>query len=1548
MISYEIKGNLFSGDLLEDLSSRQGQSASDFNLSAGIRVSDEASRIFGMARAQWANFRQAIERLHPEQTGVSETRNLWVIPLLSFLGYELQFVRSEEVEGANFRISHRDALKDGFPVHIIGYSQSLDENPDSSRGNRDSAHVQMQEYLNHTEHLYGIITNGYKLRLLRDHHRLTGMQYLEWDLEAMMVDSDLVSFTMLYRMLQVSRIPKRMGDDSLLEQYHQHSVEEGNRVRDKLKTAVYTCLKLLGNGFLKHPGNEELRKQLSTGALSAISYGQYLRTLVYRLLFLFVAEDRNLVFQPESDPASWKLYRDHYSLHRFRMLAETYLAANPRHGDVWEQLKATFRLFEEEGTGQPLGIAPLGGELFKPGALGALQSAGIDNRTLLKALDLLSRFEQEKSQRIRINYRRINVEEFGAVYESLLELNPEIDLEVVDNPFQYIDGESRKGTGSYYTHQDLVKQVLKTALEPVVRERLAEAEQGVTDMQERRRRKEAALLNLSVCDSACGSGHFLVTAARALATELAYLRAPRGASVDSYERAALRDVIEHCIYGVDVNPDAVELCRLVLWMEAHEAGRPLTYLDHKIRCGNSLVGWLGPDTDPEIPDEAFAALPGDKNSLVRSYQKRNNTARHLRQHELELDDDRITWQRAADRFTELTDQPIVTLNDYWRKQQAYIQWRDQPEVAFQRLKYNAWTYAFFQSYSTTDTPVISQRELKQLSESGDLDEVLKQAIEKEAKASRFFHWPLEFPQVFERGGFAVLLGNPPWGRIKLQEKKFFTGRKPEIANATNAAIRKKLIAALDPNDLHLLAFEKAKLHANQLGRYLRTCGYYNLTNSGDINTYSVFSERILSLVEPSGRAGIIVPTGIATDYTNRNFFAHLVEAKRLASLYDFENRKALFREVHRMFKCSLVTLVGEQAGQKLQPQFAFYLQQVSDLNDPQRVFELTREDFLRINPNTRTCPVFRTTMDAGITKGIYERVSVIEREGESPWGLNFIRMFDMAIDAKYFQYRLDFYQVEKQCKRLYEAKMFWHYNHRFNSYKSMKDRDKGVRSLERDEQCDPSFLNSSFYYVNTEVVKRRMEIMMSGYNTYWFLGFRGVSSGTNARTFISTVLPDAAFGHTCLLIRSDDNLKKKRCALIANLSAIVFDYVCRQKLGATTVAVFLVKQLPVVSPEQYTDEELEFIVPRVMELTYTAWDLKYFADDVWKDADPFLRELIAGRWTYNKQQVSIPGHLEASFERPDWVDAQEDEFPYSPFRWDEAHRHRVQCELDAFFAYKYGLSKKELQYILDPQEVYGADFPGETFRVLKEKEIRQYKEYRTRRLVLEAWENKPWERPEELPDAILGKQERTQKRNYAKIRTMPPVMARIIQRYENPRYARLLGRTKMEKLLHLIEAETGLDFGRMPEKHHFGPADLVALDEAVSLGKTQNAFIQVQKNPRRPEAGYYYERLEDFETLLVQFESGFNAQQLEIDRIIDLFAPLDRTGTELRATVYAAWNNLLIAGRQVDDESIILESCQWSDKKQEKFLPADFVEPLKWLRENDLVPKGMGKLVEAL
>ncbi len=1557
MISFEIKGGLFSAELIEDLSSRQGQTPDDFGLSAGQRVSDEASRVMAMAKNQWMNFKQVKERLHPEQSGISETRSLWIIPLLSILDYELQYHKANETIGENsFNISHRTTNKDQLPVHISSFRETLDQNPDHSRGNRNSAHVHMQEYLNHTEHLYGIITNGLKLRILRDHHRLTGIQYLEWDLEQLMEENDLASFTAMYRTLHASRMPARQGDDSLLEQYHQHSIEEGHRVRDKLKNAVYKSLQLLGNGFLQHKDNDALREAIASGEISAIAYSQSLRTLLYRLLFLFVAEDRKLVFTPGSSPENQVVYGNCYSLNRFRNLAESYIRANERHSDVWEQLKATFRLFEEEQTGEPLAISPLGGELFAPDALGAIRSARINNKELLKAIDLLSRFEQQHDHRIRINYKRINVEEFGAVYESLLELNPKVSISGTGSSFQFIEGESRKGTGAYYTHQDLVKQLLKTTLEPVIKERLAKAEENITDPDELKQRKIDALLSITVCDPACGSGHFLLAAARALATELAYLKAPKGVSINDYEHEAMREVIEHCIYGVDINPDAAELCRLVLWIEAHQAGKPITYLDHKIRCGNSLVGWLGALKPLIIPDEAFKPIPGDDKVMAKRWQIQNARNKH-KTLDLPFEETiETSWGKSKSLFEKVEQQPVNTLEDYWRKKAIHHTWAQNEKTAHKRTLLNIWTYAFFQAYEGTDRPIVINDVLKAFQQ-GELDSnaaVLK-TVEAEAKAARFFHWPLEFPDVFERGGFDAILGNPPWAQIMLKEKQFFAGRKPEIVNAQNAAERKRLIAALPADDPDAQAYYRARRYVDSIRKYVRASRHYELTSGGRVNTYSVFSERALHLISPKGRAGTIVPTGIATDHTNRHFFAHLIEHNRLVSLFDFENRDGLFPEVHRSFKSCLLTLRGFQNTDSKTAEFGFYANQVSDLSDSRRVFELTKEEFLKLNPNTKTCPVFRTNIDFQLTKKLLNEFPVIDNNGVSPWGVKFVSMFNMSSDSKHFQLRLNFYEVAHELPklRLYEAKMFWHYNHRFNSFRNSLDREESVHRFNEIELVNPENLSQSFYEIHSELVKRRMDLLMKNYNASWFLGFRQISATTNARTFINSVLPNAAFGHSCVLVRNNQpNVLK--CAFVASLSSLVFDYACRQKMSGNNVSLFIIKQLPIIPPEQFTETDLQFLVPRVLELTYTAWDLQAFADDVWKDADEPLRQLIQQRWEANQALINLSNQQLAHFAWPKNQEPVDDQFPYPPFRWDRAHRHRVQSELDAFYAYKYGLTTEELKYILDPklsklagetQEERDA-FPGETFRVLRDKEEREYNEYRTARLVLEAWEQKPWERPGERIDQVVSVTPKKRMRDYALNRGMVSVIARVIQRNEHPRYTRLLGKTKMEKVLHLIEAETSADFGRIPERLPYGPADLTALDEATEEGKKQDAFVQYPKDPKNPEFGYNYLKKERFSELIHQFEQQF-PDSSEIDRIIDLFVPLNRTESELVATVYAAWNNLLINGENLEnDDQIITESHEWSPEKKSKFCREDFIKPLHWLRSNNLIPKGEGMVVE--
>jgi hypothetical protein len=229
------------------------------------------------------------------------------------------------------------------------------------------------------------------------------------------------------------------------------------------------------------------------------------------------------------------------------------------------------------------------------------------------------------------------------------------------------------------------------------------------------------------------------------------------------------------------------------------------------------------------------------------------------------------------------------------------------------------------------------------------------------------------------------------------------------------------------------------------------------------------------------------------------------------------------------------------------------------------------------------------------------------------------------------------------------------------------------------------------------------------------LSIRGVTNATNERSLIVSVLPKVAAQHNLLLLHTKITVPMIAC-LLANLNSIPFDFVVRQKLNSY-MSQFVIKQLPVLSPTSFNSSEFEFITPRVLELVYTAWDMKSFADDLWGESEKVSRDLIYQRWEENLYATG--GREETSTK---WLVASDGGFPLSPFKWNEDRRILIRTELDAFYARLYGLTRDELRYILDPQDVYGSDFPSETFRVLKEKEIRQYGEYRTRRLVLEAWD----------------------------------------------------------------------------------------------------------------------------------------------------------------------------------------------------------------------------------
>jgi hypothetical protein len=419
------------------------------------------------------------------------------------------------------------------------------------------------------------------------------------------------------------------ADKCLLEYYHQEALQQGGRVRDRLRDGVEKALIQLGTGFLQHPANEHFRQKFVNGSLKDIDYYRQLLRLIYRLLFLMVAESRNLLLIGD-DLEKVRIYREYYSIERLRELAERPYWRREGFQDLWQGLRVTFLLFDENWRGEVLGLSPLNGDLFGSATLPALDDCAIDNYDLLVALRHLSLY-QDKGQLRRVNYEYLDVEELGSVYESLLDFHPQVVPKGRIYQFALVYGSDRKTTGSYYTPPQLVHQLIKTALEPVIEDKLAQVRSQTStpsNPDELRRNLEQGLLSLKICDPACGSGHFLLAAARRVGKELAKVRTGEAEPGSEPLKLAVRDVIQNCIYGVDLNPLAVDLCKVALWIEGFPGKLPLSFLDHRIKCGNSLVGVLDTNClDEGIPDEAYKPVTGDDKPLATQLKKRNKKER---------------------------------------------------------------------------------------------------------------------------------------------------------------------------------------------------------------------------------------------------------------------------------------------------------------------------------------------------------------------------------------------------------------------------------------------------------------------------------------------------------------------------------------------------------------------------------------------------------------------------------------------------------------------------------------------------------------------------------------------------------------------------------------------------------------------------------------------------------------------------------------------------------------------------------------------------------
>jgi len=1259
----------------------EGLRAEDYHLLPGESLRQATSNAWPRVQRAWEAFQAAVQRLGPDAAGTTETRERWLLALFAELGYgRLQTAKAVQVGGEFYPVSHGWGH---VPIHLVSYRVDLDRRtPGAVGAARWAPHAMVQELLNRSEeHLWAFVSNGLVLRVLRDNLAMTRQAYVEFDLQALMDGEVYADFVLLWLLCHQSRVEAERPEACWLERWVEAAQREGTRALDQLRDGVEKALVTLGSGFLAHPANDELRRRFSVGELDAQGYYRQLLRLVYRLLFLFVAEDRDVLLLPPGDtkPDARQRYTDYYSTARLRRLARR--LPGGKHPDLWRMLRLVAGALGSDRGAPELALPPLGGALWNPNATPDLTGAELGNGQLLEAVRALAFTVEDKVVRA-VDYRNLGAEELGSVYEALLELHPDVDVTARRFTLGAGAGSERKTTGSYYTPTSLITQLLDTALDPVLDEAAAKPN------------PEQAILDLKVVDPACGSGHFLVAAAHRIARRLGQVRTGEGEPTPEATRDALRDVVSRCVYGVDVNPMALELAKVNLWLEAHVPGKPLTFLDHHFKAGNSLLGATPALIARGIPDDAFKPIEGDDKTVVTKLRKRNKQLREGQGSLLFAAEEPATYDVIADAAAALATAPDDTIDALHAKEQAHRRLEAHAELQRERLTADAWCAAFV-APKTKDTA--DGQPFEAFYRLRDRQPAPAEAVEEARRLAGdydFFHWHLAYPHVFDgddtarrddptgwTGGFDVVLGNPPWERVKLQEQEFFASRDPDIAGARNAAARKTKIKELaEAEDPLYDAFIAAKRKAEGASHLVRNTGRYPLCGKGDVNTYAVFAETNRQLVGPSGRAGFIVPSGIATDNTTKDFFAALMDSASLVSLYDFENRKGIFEGVHRSYKFCLLTLAGADSTVTA-AEFAFFALDTADLSDPERRFTLSPDDIALLNPNTKTCPIFRTRRDTEITKAIYRRVPVLVDESKpdgNPWGITFSTMFHMSNDSHLFRTRDEleadgwtlegnvFTQGTARYLPLYEAKMIHHFDHRWATYTDAGD----TRDVTLAEKQDPSCIVQPRYWVPAPEVDARLR---DRWPHNWLLGWRDICRSTDERTAIYSALPPIAVNHkTPLLVTGVP--ASESAALLVTVSSLAFDFVTRQKVGGTSLTYFYLKQLTVPRPDDLrasaqwgrSGRSLEWFLDRATELIYTAWDLTDFAADL-------------------------------GYGGP-------------PFRWDPERRFLLRCELDAAFFHLYGIDRDDVDYIMD------------TFPIVRRKDEAAHGEYRNKRVILEIYD----------------------------------------------------------------------------------------------------------------------------------------------------------------------------------------------------------------------------------
>ena len=1206
------------------------------------------------------------------------------------------------------------------------FGLSLDRRDSGDKAQTSTPHGQLLRYLSTADAesdsriRWGILTNGGVWRLYDHRTRPRATAYFETNLVDALESGSEDELRLFYLLFRRESFVLQEGETAT---FLETALAEGRRYEERV------AQDLSGTVFEKaFPGLVKALSNATGGELPEIREAAL--TFLYRLLFLLYAEDRGLL--PVNDPRY-----DDYGL---RKRVRDDVAQRIERGDAFSGMASTYydhltTLFRIVDRGdESIGLPPYNGGLFAPEAAPILNEARLPDVAVAPIVYALSHANSPDGNGKRfVNYRDMSVQQLGSIYERLLEQEPALnsDGEIVIRPNVY----ARKDSGSFFTPQDLVDLIVEQTLKPLAEERLRAFEVKAEELRSDRRRSRAvrcaelstldpaeAVLELKVLDPAMGSGHFLVTAVDFLSDYIAELveyvpavpgwlggeyRSPLTERVAAIRQTLLdraeeshwvvdegmltdqaiirRMVLKRCIYGVDKNPLTVELAKVSLWLHSFTVGAPLSFLDHHLRCGDSLVGLRVADAGPELNRLgglfAAAAIAGAEDA-----------AAGMRRIEAMSDADIAEVRESAELFRDVESatsdlgQVLDVLTG--------LRWLTTGMKATERKAAESPVAAVLSVQPENAFGVLAQGQAiadngaggEPAPLSGEFADLVRDT-RAAADSEGFLHWEAAFPGVWQHwqdqqpiGGFDAVIGNPPWDRIKLQEVEWFATRSPELALAPTAAARRAGIRRLREEGSPLAGeFDAAKERADRMGGMARSSGHYPLLGGGDINLYSLFVERAMGLVKPDGMVGLLTPSGIYADRTAANFFRTISTGGRVAGLYDFENRKVFFPDVDSRFKfCALI--FGGSGRLFDETRCAFFLHDTATANDPDHCFPLEPADFALVNPNTGTAPIFRTRRDAEITRRIYgEHPALVDRsQGEErrAWPVRYRTMFHMTNDSHLFRTadQLDsegFYPVDGSRWRrgdewylpLYQGRMINQFDHRANSVRINPENTHNPYISEEvtlQQHADPEFLPQPQYWVPELSVNPIVSLEQR-----FVIGFRDIARPTDVRTVIASVLPRVGMGNKVPIFLAEDS-GVKTC-LVGNLNSFSLDFVARQKIQGTSLNLYIVEQLPVIPSDVYGRQfgnttARDIVLDHVLKLTYTANDMIPFARDLGYDGPPFI--------------------------------------------WDDEERQHLRARLDALYFHLYGLSRDDADYILG------------TFPIVQREDESRFGTYRTRDLIL--------------------------------------------------------------------------------------------------------------------------------------------------------------------------------------------------------------------------------------